>query len=242
MADFTIPTVNDPDTKQKDYLLWEKWYKSRSNADLEALMKQMMPILRREIGRWSNIAPQFVLEAEAKKLALKAFETYNKNKNAGLSTHVTYQLQKLSRFAYARQASVGIPEHQRLTFNKYQKVKNQLEDQLGYPPSIDTIADHMAIQPHKLQGILQNVNRKEFLESGEGPSFQQNSDADDILHLAVGDMTPQQRRIFEMRTGYNNTPIKDAKLIMKELAITQGQLSYELTKIKQILERAQKLR
>jgi hypothetical protein len=46
-----------------------------------------------------------------------------------------------------------------------------------------------------------------------------------------------------MRTGYNNTPIaKSAKEIMKALNITQSQLSYQLSAIKALLERAQRLR
>lgn len=232
------------DAKSKDLELWLKWKKSRSSMDLEALMTQVMPLLRRETSRWSRIAPTFVLDAEAKKLALKAFETYDPNRVpiTALASHITNHLQKLSRFAYARQSSVGIPEHQRLTFNKYNNVKRKLEDQLGYAPTIDDIADHMGIPPHKLAPILQNVGRKEFLESGEGPAFQQQGNDDDIIHLAVADMTAQQRSIFEMRTGYNKKPIVPASKIMKELKITQGQLSYELIKIKEVLKRAQKLR
>jgi methylmalonyl-CoA/ethylmalonyl-CoA epimerase len=44
--------------------------------DLDALIKQMAPILQNQVNRWSGIAPKFLLENEAKALAIKAFETY----------------------------------------------------------------------------------------------------------------------------------------------------------------------
>lgn len=235
------------DDKQKDLELWRQWKKTKSPADLELLMAQVMPVLRREVSRWSNIVPAFVLEAEAKKIALGAFGTFDPNRGVALSTHVTNALQKLSRTAYARQSLVGIPEHQRLTYNKYTRVKAQLEDELGHPPSIDHVADHLGLPPAKLTTLIHNVERKEFMESGEGPTFQARDD-DDIIHLAYHDMTPQQKRIFELRTGYNphGPPdphkIKGAPAIRAELNLTQGQLSYELKKIKDLLERAKALR
>jgi DNA-directed RNA polymerase specialized sigma subunit len=227
--------------KEKDIELWKKWHRTRAVADLEALMAQTMPLLRREVGRWSAIAPAFVLEAEAKKLAVKAFENFDPHRGVQLSTHLTNQLQKLSRFAYARQSSVSVPEHHRITFNRYQKVRAQQEDELGHPPKIEHIADRLAMPVSRLQSIVQNVEKKEFLESGEGPAFAQKSE-DDLIHLAYSEMTPQQKRIFEMRTGYNHTPIKDGATIMKELKISQGVLSYEVAKVKTLLERMQTMR
>jgi DNA-directed RNA polymerase specialized sigma subunit len=225
----------------RDLELWEKWRHSRSIPDMEALFKQIEPILRREIGRWTSIAPAFVLEAEAKKLALRAFENFDPNRGVKLSTYVTHWLQKLSRSAYSRQSTVSIPEHQRLTYNRYQRTVADLENELGHPPHMQHVADHMGLPLPKLQNILHNVARKEFLESGEGPAFQHYTD-DDLVHLAYQDMLPLQKRIFELRTGYNGHPIQTGAQIQKTLAITQGQLSYELGKIKTHLEQMQRLR
>lgn len=235
------------DTKDKDLQLWETWRRTRSEADLQALMDAFAGLLRREIQRWSSIAPAFYLENEAKRLAKKAFESYNPSFGVALGTHVVNQLQPLSRPAYARQSSVSVPEHHRLTFNKYQRVRSQLEDRLGRNPTHDEISDHLAIPPKKLQSIIDNVGKRELLESGEGPAFQKKTD-DDLIHLAYNDMTPRQRKIFELRTGYNGSSepdeskIKDGAEIIKELGITQGVLSYELQKIQAVLRSMQELR
>ncbi|NDB26301.1 MAG: DUF552 domain-containing protein, partial [Actinobacteria bacterium] len=122
-------------------------------------------------------------------------------------------LQKLSRTAYKSQSTLSVPEEQRLTFNRYNSAVKLLEDQNGIKPTLHDVADYLAIKPKKLQTIVENVQRKEFMESGEGPGFVHH-DESDVIDLAYGDMTPLQRQIFELRTGYNNTPVaKDAKEI-----------------------------
>lgn len=230
------------DTKSKDLELWKKWKQTRSQQDLEALLKQMAPVIRRESARWSNILPQTMLENEAKLLAIKAFETYNPNAGTALSTHVTNQLQKLSRTAYARQSSVSVPEQKRLLFNNYVKAKSQLEDMHGRPPTLDEVADHMRLPPKRLQGVVELVGKREYMESGDGPAFMMYMDDPEVVHLAYHDMTPVQKKIFEMRTGYNGNAVKNAPGIMHETGLTQGQLSYQLNQIKALLEKAQRLR
>ena len=230
------------ETKSKDQELWKKWKQTRSPMDMEALMKQMAPVLRRETSRWSSIVHATMLENEAKLLAIKAFESYNPSAGTALSTHLVNQLQKLSRIAYARQSSVSVPEQKRLIFNNYNTIKSQLEDVHGRPPTIDEVADHMRLPPKKLQGVIDLVGKREYMESGDGPSFLMFMDDPEVVHLAFHDMSQQQKRIFEMRTGYGGNAVKSGAGIMHELGITQGQLSYQLNQIKQLLEKAQRLR
>jgi DNA-directed RNA polymerase specialized sigma subunit len=227
--------------RDKDLELWRGWHLSRQDKDLEILMKHMMPIIRREAGKWANVAPMFLLENEAKRLAKKAFESYNPDMGTQLSTHVVNQLMKLSRFGYSRQSAVSVPEGHRVTFNKYTRVKSELEDELGHPPHLDDVADRMGIPTNRLVSIVKNVERRELLESGEGPAFQGLTD-DDIIHLAFHDLTARQQEIFKLRTGYLGTKQKDGQGLMKALGITQGVLSGELAKIKSVLQAAQKLR
>ena len=230
------------ESKTSDMALWRQWKQAPTNQNLEALIKQLMPLIRRETGRWASIMPPYVLENEAKLLTIKACESYNPNAGAALSTHVINQLQKLSRTAYKNQSTLSVPEHQRLTFNQYNAAQRHLEDLNGRKPTLQDTADYMAIKPKQLQRIIENVGTRELLESGEGPAFIKDT-SDDVIHLAFSDMTPIQKRIFEMRTGYNGVPVsKDAKTILKTLNITQGQLSYQLNAMRPLLERAQRLR
>lgn len=239
--------MNTTPQRDQDLILWERWHRSRSQYDLEALMRQMMPVIRNQTQQYARRVAPVVLDAKAKKLALKAFETYDPSRGVLLSTHLVSQLQKLSRDAYEQQSTVSVPEHQRIDFNRINRAKLDLEDDLGRRPTMPELADHLALPIPHIEKIIGNVGRKEFMESGEGPTFQQEND-DDLIHLAYNDMTPLQKRIFEMRTGYNGTSMPDPRRIRKgaeimhELNITQGQLSYQIQQLDQLLQRAARLR
>lgn len=232
------------ETKSLDLILWERWNRSKSPQDLDLLLKQMEPILRREVGRWSKIAPTFLLENEAKRLAIKAFNDYNPNHvpPTALGSHVTNHLMKLSRTAYARQSILTVPEAKRLNFNSINRERIRLEDHLGRAPTIEELGDHMRLSPKKIQALSAEVSKREYMESGEGPSFLQHVDDPEIVHLAWHDMTPMQKTIFEHRTGYGGGKVLKGQAIMKATGLTQGQLSHQLEKIKDMLEQAQKLR
>jgi hypothetical protein len=225
--------------KEKDVELWQKWKSTRAMSDLEPLMKQMAGPINSQVGRWATIAPRFLLENEAKKLALQAFETYDPNRGVALNTHVTNWLQKLSRLAYERQATVSIPEHKRIQYNQFMRAKMQLEDTMGAPPTLIQLADHMAVNVDKVKSLLSEVEKREYLESEEHPSSADDQNETRQIDLAFHDLTPLQQKIFKWKTGYETTPVKDNHFIMKELSLTQGQLSYELTKIKTVMLQAQ---
>lgn len=230
------------DEKSKDIALWLAWRSNKSPQNTDALIKQMAPLLAREVRRWSGIAPAFLLENEAKALAIKGFETYDPARGASLGTHVTNHLMKLSRTAYARQSTLSVPEAKRLNFNRIQHERKRLEEEHGRPPTLAELSDHLRITPKKVQSLLTEVGKRELMESGEGPAFIQHVDDPQVLHLAWYDMTPKQRQIFEMRTGYGGKPIANGSQIMKTTGLTQGQLSHQLGQIKTILDRAQRLR
>lgn len=226
--------------KAKDLDLWRTWKRTRSSMDLEALMKQVKPLLDSAVGKWASIAPRFVLDNEAKKIALTTFETFDEHRGIQLSTFLTSNLQKLSRIAYERQSTLKVPEEHRTTYNQYTKARAELEDLHGHAPSMDRIADHMQIPAHRLETILRNVERRELMESGEGPSFQQEDDDSEQIEFAYHQMTPRQKQIFDQRTGsHGSKEAPDDQAIMKKVGITQGVLSYELAKIKSLLQQAQ---
>lgn len=207
--------------------------------DLEALMRQVAPLLQREIGKWAGTGSRMLLENEAKKIALKAFESFDPGRGLQLSTHLMSQLQKLSRTSYARQSTVSIPEQHRLTYNRYVRARADLEDELGHAPTIEHIADHLALPVPKLNQILATVSRRELMESGEGPTFGAEHDDGANVELGYRQLTPRQRQIFDYRTGSHGViEARDDKEIMNRLGITQGVMSYELQKIRAVLEKA----
>jgi len=222
---------------EQDLALWKTWNRTRASADLEALMHHVGPLIGRETSRFNKVVPPLVLDAKAKELALKAFETFDPNR-AQLNTHLVHNLAKISRMAYERQSTLRVPEHQRLTYNRYTRVLVDLENDLGYKPSLALVADHLAIPIKNLKTVIANVEKRELLESGEGPSFAVPTDDSDLIELAYASMTPRQQQVFDYRTGSHGKPRLVNPQIVAKLGIPQWQLSAELTQITALLKRA----
>src|SRR5512134_2171856 len=89
------------DVKAKDITLWKEWKKTRSPQALQKLLDQMHPIIMQTVNKWAPAASRSLLESEAKRLAVEAFERYDPNQGAALSTFLASRLQKLSRTVYA---------------------------------------------------------------------------------------------------------------------------------------------
>lgn len=224
-------------TKDKDLALWKKWKKSQDPQDLQLLINQMRPIILREAMKWSASMSSSLLEAEGKRLAVEAFQTYDPNQGTALSTYVAGRLPKLSRMVYANQNTARLSETQALLFHSYNRGKADLTDRHGREPTQMELADHLGWAPKKLTTFQRQVNRKEFIESEDHPDTVEPDDH--LTDFVYHDLTPQQQKIFEYKTGYLGSPRLSGAEICKRLGITQGQLSYQLSQIVAVAERAQ---
>lgn len=222
--------------KTSDLELWRQWKKTKSPADLQKLLTQMNPILLREVNKWAPSMSRSFLEAEAKRLAVEAFEGYNPNAGTALSTYVASRLPKLSRVVYATQNTARLSETKNLLFHTYHTATNELRERHGREPTNDELADHLGWAPKKLEQFQRQSQRKEFVESEDHPDV---DDAEDhLVDYIYHDLTPLQKSIFEHSTGYLGKPKLSGAEMMKKLNITQGQLSYQKTLIVQAVSRA----
>lgn len=224
----------------KDAELYEVWRKSRSPMDLERLMKQLDPLIQAEVNRRSGTLARPLLEGQAKALAVKAIQSYASDRGAKLSTHVTNQLQKLSRVNYAHQNALRIPEHSMVQYRSFNIALEDFRTENGRDPSSAELADHLKWSPKKVEQFRKQFGRSELIESKETPTemFTPYSH-DPRIDYAYHSMSPRQQVIFEHTTGYQAAPRLNNTQLMKKLGITQGVLSYEKNKIKNLLKQSQ---
>jgi len=222
--------------KTTDTELWRQWKKTKAPGDLQKLLTQMNPILLREVNKWAPSMSRSYLEAEAKRLAVEAFESYDPNYGTALSTHVASRLPKLSRVVYATQNTARLSETKNLLFHVYHTSTNELRDRHGREPTNEELADNLGWSPKKLEQFQRQSQRKEFVESEDHPDAE---DAEDhLVDYIYHDLTPLQKSIFEHSTGYQGKQKLSGEAMMKKLGITQGQLSYQKTLIVQAVGRA----
>ena len=222
---------------ERDAELWAKWNKSRSNMDLENLVQQLDPLIQAEVNRRAGTLARSTLLTQAKVLAVKAIQSYDPSKNVKLSTHVTNQLQKLSRVNYAHQNAARIPEHSMLQFHTFNLAKEDLKEELGRDPSIEEMSDQLKWSPRKVEQFQQQFGRAELLESGDTPANMFIAATHNPrIDYAYHSMSPRQQKIFEYTTGYLGSEQLSNTQIIAKLGITQGILSYEKTKIREMLK------
>lgn len=224
-------------TPDRDIELWHKWNKSKTPHDLEALIKQLNPLIQSEVNKRAGTLARPMLETQAKVLAVKAIKNFDPNRGVKLSTHAINQLQKLSRVNYAHQNAARIPEHSMLQFHTFNVAKEDFKTDHGREPSTIELADTLKWSPRKIEQFTTQFGRAELLESIDTPAdlFVPHQH-DPKLSYAYHSMSPRQQKIFEYSTGYLGSPELSNTKIMKKLKITQGVLSYEKNKIKKMLK------
>jgi DNA-directed RNA polymerase specialized sigma subunit len=228
-----------PTTKERDIELWRKWKRTKSPHDLQELLRQMDGVMAKEVSRWSGAIAREVLEIAAARIAKEAFENFDPKREVALSTYLTNYLQKLSREVYTHQNLARLPEYQTRKIKTFQRAEAELRDTHGRDPTAAELSNHLVWSMNAVQG-LQKQMRKEQVESSDvvGTPMMGRTDSDTMVDLVYHDLNPVQKKIFEHTTGYAGAPILSGSALMKNLNITQGQLSYEKRKI---VDRVKKL-
>ncbi len=218
--------------------LYKAWKRSGMPNDMEALVKNLEPLIQAEVNRRAGTLSRDLLVIQGKKLAVEAIKGFNPAVGVKISTHVTNQLQKLSRVNYAHQNAARIPEHSMLQFHSVNIATEDFKADNGREPSTEELADTMGWSMKKLEQFRNQFGRSELLESIDTPGDLFVSETHDPrINYVYTTLTPRQQQIFEYTTGYHGVKRKSNADIMKTLSITQGVLSYEKTKIKDAIQR-----
>lgn len=226
----------------KDVELYEKWKKSGSNADMQALITQMEPVVAREVNRWAGSLSRGMLEGRAKGYAVEAIKSYNPAMGTALSTHITNRIQKISRTQYTHGQAARSPEHRAVAMSTFSQAHNGLSSDLGRDPSTIELADNLGWSKNRIQEFQQAYGRKELLGSGDydASTFAVNDHrADPMVDFIYYDLSPADQRLFEDITGYGGKPVLKNPELMQKYGLTQGQLSYHKRKLITAVQRTQ---
>lgn len=221
-------------SKQKEQELF-KLYKNTGNTQYKRdLLKSLDPVIKSQVNKWSGNVPKKVLENKAKILTSKAIDTYDENKNVQLNTHVVNNLAPISRTVYKYQNTARLPENVSLKMSSYNNAKDYLANSYGREPTTDELHQELGWDSNELSRI-DYYTRNDLTESVgniEGSFYGTDDDKEmDALNAIYFDLTPDEKKIFEYSTGYNNKPTLQNDEICKKLGITQAQLSYTKRKM-----------
>jgi DNA-directed RNA polymerase specialized sigma subunit len=200
----TWKVPNSP-KRQEELQLWRTWKEGGEKPEhLTSLIHSMQPLVNQAVSRYAGRVPiqREVLHAEATRHLIKGLRGYEPEK-AGLSTHLTNQLQSLHRFVVQHQNVARITEVRAGKIGKYERAITDLNETLGRPPTTIEIADKMQVSQKTVTRLGLEIRKTTLAsESGvEDPFLDEVPRAREVLRLIKYELTPQELLVFERLTG-----------------------------------------
>jgi hypothetical protein len=215
----------------QDIKLWQQWQQNPNKDNTKALLDQTAGIRHRSIQSWSGSLSPVTLQSEAVKQSLNAFKSFDPSKDVKLTTHLTNNLKKLSRDAYAEVSFLRMPEDRQMKYRSFETAREDLKERLGRSPSDFELADELSWSLPEVRRFL-SEDKKILVDSEPLPiglqsfSLTGGLDPNDRLHFVVADMNDVDKQIFAHTTGYEGAKILTGADLMRKLNLTQSQLSY----------------
>lgn len=217
-------TAASADKKAGELTLWKEWKKSESPKVLGQLIDSFAPVIQSTVRKFDSVPlPPSTIAAEAKKQAIKAFETYNPKAGAALGTHVYNHMLKVNRFVYEHQNIGRIPEHRVTQIGTYNAVKSELKEKRGREPSAAELADELNWSLPEVERMERELRREvpETAVQDVDFSFTSTGDEQKILSYIYYELSPNEKVIFEYLTGWAGKPKLSEDEIAKRIGVTR---------------------
>lgn len=137
--------------QQKDVKLWEAWRKKPTKRNLSPLLGQFEGDIGSRVSRWkSPNVSKAAFEADLRKNAIQAFQSYDPNRGASLRTHVGIRLKRSQRFNSKFQNIAYIPEDKAALISPIQQAVGILFQEHEKEPTTRQIASYLKANPSML--------------------------------------------------------------------------------------------
>ena len=230
-------------TQRKEIELWHHWNDNGRKAEhLKPLYDSFKPLLQREANKFRGVEiPKSTINAEMRKQFVNAVKSYNPThaKQAQLSSWITNNLRKSSRFIKTYQNLGRIPEGQISKIREFKLAKETLFNTLGFEPDSKAIADHLK-WPQKRVAQLQKELREDLPVSGYAggdPAQMLSSKEIEAVRLLQFDnrLSAEDRTVYEYTYGLNGKPRLQPGQIAKKTNLHPSKISRIRGKLKNFI-------
>lgn len=221
---------------------WQAWHGAgRQRKHLNPLLDVHKPIIEKEVSRWSASGlPPVVLRAEARRLAIDAFKSYDPEK-AKLTTHVMNHMKRMDRFVTTHAPDIRVSQEKVHLANKVIRAKYEIELEQGREATVDEVVARSGVGKHTI-GSLKRHSAKLYSANEGSESFNQPV-REDIDHAGLvvsflhDELSPQQQIVFRHLTGHGGHEVLPPAEIAKKAGVSVQRVSNIKT---QILKKAQR--
>lgn len=215
--------------------LWKVWKAGGEKPKhLDPLLKSLNPVIQRramEAGRGRVEVPSAAIDFELKKHVVKALRTYDPSRGAQLTSWISTNLKKASRFIHNTQNATRITEPLAMKIGAYNAVKSELTERLGHSPDDQSL--HEALIPHgfSMKDIkrLNKEIRKSYI-SGQGglddvQTSMSSSLENEVIQLVIPQLSKPELAVHEFTFGLNGKPKLAPGQIAKKLKMDNSKVS-----------------
>lgn len=223
--------------KQNEIDLWQHWKKNGEKPEhLEPLLKLYDPNLDFKAKMWkAPTVPKSAFKLELQDHLIKAFQSFDPDRNVALNTHVEMRLHKAKRYNVKNQNLAYIPEGQVSYISKINKAHDTLSEEYGRPPTSTEIADHLGMTPKRVETI-QRAIRKDIpgstFESEPPETLRRTSYEEQQIAVASGILPhifpdkPEMHTLFNYTFGTNEHPrVTSTNELAKKMGKSPSQIS-----------------
>ena len=222
---------------------YEFWQRNQSPANMHQLLQAADSVIGKAITQYAG--GDKAMRAKAKRLAIKAFQSFDPKQGAKLKTHLMIRLRPLQREYTKRTSPLNVPERVQLDQLRLRQAESRLNEELGREPSDVELAEHMGLSTKRIAHVRsysKGVLAESQMRSPEGElqlPASEHVTADDVwVEYVHHDLDAKDKKIMEWKTGYNGHAILSTNEIAKRLKMSPSAVSQRAAKIARKLESA----
>ena len=211
------------------------------NRLIQANLRLVVSIAKQYMGR----GLQFLdLVQEGNIGLMKAVGKFEYQRGYKFSTYATWWIRQRMTRAIADQAStIRVPVHMRESIQKLNKVSRRLGQRYGRPPTVQELAEHVALSEEKTRGMMEHLKEPVSLESPVGVN--EETRLGDLLEdrtvsppdaaalrydtqrqvgKALGVLTPKEEHIIKKRFGIGFAKSHTLEEISEDFGVTRERI------------------
>lgn len=221
---------------------YEAWKSNPGPETNSAMLKALNPVIQK--GVYANVGPGShpLMTSRARQITLDSLGRYDRSRSQ-LQTHLMNQYRGLRRADRQSTEVLRAPERLLLDRNKLQEYEQELEDELGRPPTDNEIANRTGFsakrmakirnwKPGAAEGQFERADANLLSSMGVGPS----AEARNLwVEMVYDDMPPIDQAIMEHTLGLNGKRVLSNAELARKLGRTPGAISQRKQRIQQAL-------
>lgn len=220
--------------------LLAKWQKNKDEDSMYQLLNYYGGIIYFNANKYkTGSIPYNLTVLEAKRLFIKAADTFDLKRGIKFNTHLTNYLKKLYRFVNDNTNIAKIPEQRIRKINAYKMALATLEDRLDREPTDAELSDELSWPIKELVRLRGELKRAEILEFGEDYSYGDlginSPDVHNAIKSVYYDASKEEKFIIEHVTAIFGKPQLSITELSKKLKLPESKIKYLISNIKKKL-------